>query len=50
MAKKRDKFAYTVSNWVLSTFASKEYQERLSFTYALGLAELERRLKDEVTS
>lgn len=43
MSKIRDKIVARVGNWVFNTFASKEYNERLKFTYVLGLAELERR-------
>lgn len=43
MAKTQDKIAHAVSNWVLNTFASKEYRDGLEFVYVTGLAELERR-------
>lgn len=44
MAKTRDIIAHRVANFVLRTVASKEYQDRLEFTYALGFQELERRM------
>ena len=43
MDKIRDKIAVAVSNWVLNTFATAGYRERLEATYILGLEELERR-------
>lgn len=49
MSKSRDKIAHAVANWVLKTFATEEYQQRLEFTYVLGLEELERRLDENKT-
>lgn len=46
MAKTRDIIAHRVANFVLRTVASKEYQKQMKFTYALGIQELERRLKE----
>lgn len=43
MDKIRDKIAAAVSNWVLNTFATADYRDRLDATYRLGLEELERR-------
>lgn len=39
----RNNIAHAVANWVLNTVATKDYNERLEFTYVLGLNELERR-------
>ncbi len=47
MTTTRDKIANAVSNWVINTFATEEYRERLEFTYVLGLNELERRRAEE---
>lgn len=49
MAKNRDKIAHAVANWVLNTFASREYRDNLEFTYMLGIAELDRRLDSNKT-
>ncbi len=49
MSKTRDKIAHAVANWVLNTFATEEYRERLEFTYVLGMNELERRLDENKT-
>lgn len=46
MAKTRDRFAQAVANWVLNTFASEEYIERLNYVIAVGMDELDRRLEE----
>lgn len=46
MAKTRDLIAHRVANFVIRVLASKEYQDRLEYTYALGFQELERRQKE----
>jgi hypothetical protein len=39
----RNTVAHKVANFVLNTVGTKNYNERLEFTYALGLQELDRR-------
>lgn len=46
MTTTRDKIVHAVANWVINTFATEEYRERLEFTYVLGLAELDARHGD----
>lgn len=43
MTKFRTRAAVAVSNWILNTFAEEEYNERLEYTYILGLEALNKK-------
>ena len=39
----RNNVAHKIANFVLNTLATEDYNERMEFTYVLGLQELDRR-------